>query len=57
MATPEQLAIIKLNPGVPVRRLAEQLGLSKSRVHQLQQQVASISTDGSVVVITKRVAQ
>jgi hypothetical protein len=56
MATVEQIAIIKMNPNVPVRALAERVGLSKSQVHTLRTQVVGISADGGMVVITKRVA-
>lgn len=57
MPTVEQIAVIKSNPNMSVRKLAERVGLSKSYVHHLQKQVQSISTDGAVVVITRRVAQ
>lgn len=55
-ATPAQIAAIKLvGTSVPIRKLAEQIGLSKTTVHRLQHQVAEISSDGKVIVIIKRV--
>lgn len=54
-ATPAQIAAVKMaGTSVPVRILAEQVGLSKSTVHRLRRDVAEVTANGSVIVITRR---
>ena len=54
-ATPQQIAAVKMaGTSVPVRMLAEQVGLSKSTVHRLRRDVAEVTANGSVIVITRR---